>query len=307
MNSMQTVDVTAVDSWKENFVEERLGPKPRWEGYGEIEDQSISRLVYSKVGFIHAQSAEVGRGVIAIGQALLEIKENLTKHGQFMACVKAEFGWSQPWAYQLMQIAKRFSNHNSSYELPSSAKVLALLAAANADDATVQQAAEEQWTVKETKRRTGGERQRERTLVQEALSALKLSAEARQLAARAEHISTRQLMDELEVEELPKGKEHKTAQFTFCKNGSGWWKLPIQQPIDTAADVDKSSVSSGQPPTERVVSHQEAATLLGKKPTTLSVGLSRYKGGERKPPSGNGWVALPHPARGMCLVKKQNA
>ena len=304
MNSMQTVDVTAVDSWKENFVEERLGPKPRWEGYGEIEDQSISRLVYSKVGFIHAQSAEVGRGVIAIGQALIEIKENLTKHGQFMACVKAEFGWSQQWACQLMNIAKRFTNLNPSLNLPSSAKVLALLAAANADDATVQQAAEEQWTVKETKRRTGGERQRERTLVQETLAVLKFSTEARQLADKTERISTRQLMDELGAEELPKGKEHKTANFTFCKKDDGWVKLPIQQPIDTAADVEKLSVSNDQRPAERVVSHQEAATLLGKKPATLSVALSRYKGGLRNPPSGNGWIALPHPARGMCLVKK---
>lgn len=61
-------------------------------------------------------------------------------HGQFMACVKAEFGWSQQWAHQLMAVAERFSNHNSSCDLPSSAKVLALLAASGADDATVQQA-----------------------------------------------------------------------------------------------------------------------------------------------------------------------
>ena len=53
------------------------------------------------------------------------------------------------WAFQLMQVADlsrldkinstRFSNHKSSYDLPSSAKVLALLAASDADDATVQQ------------------------------------------------------------------------------------------------------------------------------------------------------------------------
>ena len=49
------------------------------------------------------------------------------------------------WAFQLMQVADRFSNANSSSVLPSSAKVLALLAASDADDATVQQAAEEQW------------------------------------------------------------------------------------------------------------------------------------------------------------------
>jgi hypothetical protein len=110
--------------------------------------------------------------------------------------------------------------------------VLALLARSDADDATVQQAAEEKWTVKQTRQRLGNERQRERSIVQEAMSVLKLSEEARRLAAKAEHISTRQLMDELGLEELPKGREHKTAQFTFCKNGTGWWKLPIEQPVE---------------------------------------------------------------------------
>jgi len=37
-----------------------------------------------------------------------------------------------------MQVAERFSNHKSTYDLPSSAQVLALLAASDADDATVQ-------------------------------------------------------------------------------------------------------------------------------------------------------------------------
>jgi hypothetical protein len=38
-----------------------------------------------------------------------------------------------------MQVADRFANHKSTYDLPSSAQVLALLAASDADDATVQQ------------------------------------------------------------------------------------------------------------------------------------------------------------------------
>ena len=40
-----------------------------------------------------------------------------------------------------MQVADRFGNRNSASDLPSSAQVLAILAAAGADDATVQQAA----------------------------------------------------------------------------------------------------------------------------------------------------------------------
>jgi hypothetical protein len=54
-----------------------------------------------------------------------------------------------------MQIAERFSNHVSSSDLPSSAQVLALLASSGADDATVQQAADERWTVKQTRQRLG--------------------------------------------------------------------------------------------------------------------------------------------------------
>jgi len=67
-----------------------------------------------------------------------------------MDCVKAEFGWNQRWANQLMQVAERFLNWQSTANLPSSAQVLALLAASGADDATVQQAADERWTVKQT-------------------------------------------------------------------------------------------------------------------------------------------------------------
>ena len=78
-----------------------------------------------------------------------------------MDCVKAEFGWSDRWARSLMQVAERFANRMLTSDLPSSAQVLALLAASGADDATVQQAADERWTVKQTRQRLGNERQRE--------------------------------------------------------------------------------------------------------------------------------------------------
>lgn len=292
--NIQTIDVSPISSDAKAFAEERLGPMPgKWDGYDSIADDETRRDVWSKVGYIHGLSAEAGRTIIAIGETLCDMKEMLP-HGQFMACVEAEFGWSQPWAYQLMQVAKRFANHKSTYDLPSSAQVLALLAAADADDATVQQAADEQWTAKEAKRRLGGERQRERTLVQETLSALKISAEARQLATKAEHISTRQLMDELGVEELPKGKEHKTAQFTFCKNGTGWWKLPIEQPVE----VPTSSAES--------LPMAVAAQRLGKKTHTLRVALTPGNISKRGMPTGNGWQAEPCPERGFCIVRKIN-
>lgn len=297
--SIQTIDVSSVAIGAKAFAEERLGPMPgKWDGYDDILDKSTRQDVYSKVGYIHGLSAEAGRTIITIGSTLLEMKE-LLPHGQFMDCVKAEFGWTRQWAQQLMLVAEHFTNVKSTCHLPSSAQVLALLAAADADDATVQQAAEEQWTVKQTRQRLGNERQRERTLVQEAMSVLKLSDEARQLAAKAEHISTRELMDELDVEELPKGKEHKTAQFTFCKNGTGWWKLPIEQPLEVPiqAPIAQSVFSETLP-------IAVAAQRLGKKTHTLRVSLTPGCVSKRGMPAGNGWQAEPCSKRGFCIVRK---
>lgn len=295
---VQSVAVAGVSPQATAFAAEQLGPMPgKWDGYNQL-DKDTSKELYGKVGHIHGLSAEAGRQIVAIGQTLIEMKEMLP-HGQFMACVKAEFGWSDRWAQRLMQVAERFSNTNSTSHLPPSAQVLALLASANADDATVQQAAEEKWTVKQTRQRLGNERQRERSIVQEAMSVLKLSEEARQLAAKAEHISTRQLMDELGTEELPKGREHKTAQFTFCKNGTGWWKLPIQQPVEVpVASVEPASVAAAE-----LLPLAVAAQRLGKKLSTFRVYLSPSKTAVFGFPKGNGWQAEPHSARGMCLVK----
>jgi len=301
-NQLQIIDVqsevvSGVSPEAKAFAREILGPMAgAWDGYEHLEE-SISRTVQGKVGYIHGLSAEAGRQIITIGQTLLDMKA-LLPHGQFMACVKAEFGWSRVWASQLMQVGERFSNVQSTEHLPSSAQVLALLAAGGADDATVQQAAEERWTVKQTRQRLGTERQRERSIVQEAISVLKLSEEARHLAAKAEHISTRQLMDELGTDELPKGREHITAAFTFCKNGAGWWKLPIQQPVAVAADpepIDSETVE--------ILPMAVAAQRLGKKSNTFRVRMSPGSIAKHGFPTGMGWQAEPHPARGMCLVR----
>ena len=296
---VQSVAVAGVSPQATAFAVEQLGPMPgNWGGYSNL-DESISQKLYSKVGYIHGLSAEAGRQIVAVGQTLIEMKEMLP-HGQFMSCVKAEFGWSQPWTFQLMQVAERFSNHKSTYDLPSSAQVLALLASHNADDTTVQQAAEEKWTVKQTRQRLGNERQRERSIVQEAMSVLKLSEEARQLAAKAEHISTRQLMDELDLEELPKGREHKTAQFTFCKNGTGWWKLPIEQPVEVpVASVEPASVVAAE-----LLPLAVAAQRLGRKTHSLRCSLTPSSILKSGLPTGNGWQAKPHEKRGYCIVCK---
>jgi hypothetical protein len=303
MTLAQTVDVQVIASRgvsmeAKAFATEMLGPMPgKWDGYDQLDD-GIQKEVWSKVGYIHGLSAEAGRQIVAVGQTLIEMKEMLP-HGQFMSCVNAEFGWTAAWAGQLMHVAEHFSNLNTSLNLPSSAKVLALLASNNADDATVRQAAEERWTVKQTRQRLGNERQRERSIVQEAMSVLKLSEEARQLAGKAEHISTRQLMDELDLEEPPKGREHITAGFTFCKNGTGWWKFPFEQAV-----IAEAVVCAQQEGAVELLPMVVAAQRLGKKLSTFRVRMSPKEVAKRGYPAGEGWQAEPSRERGMCLVRQ---
>jgi len=300
---LQVIEISAtavseISMQPKSFAAERLGPMPgKWDGYDHLDD-CIQKKVYGKVGHIHALSVEAGRQIIEVGKTLIEMKEMLP-HGQFMDCVKAEFGWGSTWTEQLMQIASYFVNSQSTVNLPSSAAVLALLANNNADDATVEQAAEEQWTLKQTRQRLGNERQRERSIVQEAMSVLKLSEEARQLAAKAEHISTRQLMDELGADELPKGREHKTAQFTFCKNGTGWWKFPIEQPVVVVAEPQPVYDDDVE-----VLALAVAAQRLGKKLETFRIRLTPSGIKNHGLPKGNGWQAEPHSERGKCMVRR---
>jgi len=300
---LQVIEISAtavseISMQHKAFAAEQLGPMPgKWDGYNHLDD-CTQQKVWGKVGYIHGLSAEAGRQIIEVGKTLIEMKEMLP-HGQFMDCVKAEFGWSDRWARSLMQVADRFLNRKSTSDLPSSAQVLALLAASDADDATVQLAAEEQWTVKQTRQRLGNERQRERSIVQEAMSVLKLSEEARRLAAKAEHISTRQLMDELGADELPKGREHKTAQFTFCKNGTGWWKFPIEQPVVVVAEPQLVYDDDVE-----VLALAVAAQRLGKKLETFRIRLTPSGIKNHGLPKGNGWQAEPHSERGKCMVRR---
>lgn len=280
------------------FAAEVLGPMPgKWDGYGWL-DESIQKEIWSKVGYIHGVSAEAGRNVVSIGQALKEMKEVLP-HGQFMDCVKAEFGWSQRWCNQLMQVAERFSNWNSSSNLPSSAKVLALLAENNATDDVVAQAAQERWTVKEVRSRVRGVKEKQRTIIDEALSALKLSVEARELALKAEHITTRQFMDEMNLDEIPKGKRHQNTSHVFCKNGTGWWKLPVQ-----SQEVAPLIANENRPLDAEVLPMAVAAQRLNKKLSSFRVRMSPGEIAKRGFPSNGQWQAEPHPARGMCLVRQ---
>lgn len=269
--SMATIDVTANGSSIRSdhlaWAEERLGPKPgKWSGYDDIADDETRKQLWSKVGYIHGLSAEAGRSIVSIGQTLRDMKDILP-HGQFMDCVKAEFGWSQSWAHQLMAVAERFSNHNSSYDLPSSAKVLALLAASGADDATVEQAATEGWTVAETKERL---RKPSSPRGPQPTEALALSIirkgeverlrQALQLAEQAATVTADQVMAEQRLRDLGKLRyiPGADADFHRLKDGS-WVRLPHAGRVDIQPEPDQQPAAQKQP---AAVATWDAAPLL---------------------------------------------
>ena len=133
------IDITATQVSQNGHGSSPLGPMAgAWDGYIEMEPAGAMRAK-ALVGHIHAQTESCARAAIDIGKRLTDLKD-LLPHGQFTACVKAEFGWTAQWAGQLMRVAEHFSNRKSTFNLPSSAQVLALLASTNAADDTVQQA-----------------------------------------------------------------------------------------------------------------------------------------------------------------------
>lgn len=299
---MATIDVgassSAIRAEHLAWAEERLGPKPgKWDGYAGIADDDTRRDLWSKVGYIHGLSAEAGRNIVAIGQTLLEMKEMLP-HGQFMACVKAEFGWGHRWCNVLMQVAERFSNWNSSANLPSSAKVLALLAQADADDATVQQAADEGWTVAETKRRVTKPRgprepQPTETLALNLIRKGELDRirKALALAERAQVVTPEEVMTEQRLRELGKQRFIPGADADFHRmNDGSWIRLPHVAPVvDVAAapaaplEPHAAVMNTGLMPLER------AADLLGMTVQHLRTRLTPGQRAKNGPLTRNGY------------------
>lgn len=156
------------------------------------------------------------------------------------------------------------------------------------------------------RKRNSSEAGRQRTVIDDALKAFRLSEEARSLAASAQRITTRQLMDELGADELPKGRQHITPVATFVKDQEGWIKFPMQQPVDVPATATRAQADffGGPSPVEEVVSLAEGAARLGKKIETFRVNLSPSKIKRQGHPKANGWIALPHPTRGKCIVRR---
>lgn len=317
MTDLRVVEVVAES---EAVYDHLIASEPLAEfDYGLIADSEARDWAESAAGFITHGLGQAVVKVLEAGNLLMEAKQRLT-HGEYLPWVQQACGLKPQYASKLIKAAEWVNvAHVQHINTIADTATLFLLSA----DATPEDV--RQWAldrcaagdppsrreVQERKRKAQGKP--DRTLVQETLSVLKLSAEARQLAAKAEHISTRQLMDELDVEELPKGKEHKTDQFTFCKNGTGWWKLPIEQPIEVPAVEPEAEPKQSREQTEllaveskwETITITEAAQRMGYgKPHRLSCALSPSATAKRGLPTRNGWEAARSDQHGKCLIRK---
>lgn len=284
--------------------------------YGLIADPEARDWAESAAGFITFGLGQAVVKVLEAGNLLIEAKQRL-KHGEYLPWVEQACGLKPQYASKLIKAAEWVNvAHAQHIDQITDATTLFLLSA----DATPEDVRE--WAlercaagdppsrreVQERKRAAQG--RRDRTLVQETLSVLKLSTEARQLAAKAEHISTRQLMDELGMEELPKGREHQANGFTFCKNGSGWWKLPLAPAVDVTPAAPEPAMQQTElvPGGDgwEVVAIAEAAKRMGLSNTHhLSCLLSPSAMAKRGQPVRNGWRADRHDRKGMCRIRRE--
>jgi len=289
--------------------------------YSLIADPIQRDWAESAAGFITFGLGQAVVKVLEAGNLLIEAQERLA-HGEYLPWVEQACGLKPSYAAKLVKAAQWVNVEHAPHLNGITDATTLFLLSADATPEDVREWALERCAagdpptrreVQERKRKAQGKP--DRTLVQETLSVLKLSTEARQLAAKAEHISTRQLMDELGVEELPKGKEHKTAQFTFCKNGTGWWKLPIEQPIEMpAADVEPTpKPEQSREQTELLAADSEWETVLiaeaaqrmgFDKSHHLSCVLTPSVTSKRGLPARNDWEAAPSDKRGKCLIRK---
>jgi len=285
--------------------------------YGLIADPIQRDWAESAAGFITFGLGQAVVKVLEAGNLLIEAKQRLA-HGEYLPWVERACGLKRSHASQLIKAAQWANvQHAEHLDGITDATTLFLLSA----DATPEEV--RQWALErcaagdppsrkevQERKRNSSEAGRQRTVIDEALKAFRISEEARSLAANALRITTRQLMDELGADELPKGKQHVTDAATFVKDKEGWIKFPMQQPVDVPATATRAQADLfGEPtPIEEVVSIAEAAARMGlPKSHVLSCLLSPSAVAKRGNPKRNGWVALPHPKRGTCIVKRAEA
>jgi hypothetical protein len=129
---------------------------------------------------IKARIKRTAEDVIAIGQDLLAVKEEL-EHGQFQDWLKAEFDMSYPTANNFMNVAKRFGTDEKSLKFRDlSISVLYLLAAPSTPDIVVERVLSGEMearlisikAAKEAEKRRADEAERAREVAEQQLQLL---------------------------------------------------------------------------------------------------------------------------------------
>ncbi len=199
--------------------------------------------------------------VIDAGNTLRWAKQTLP-HGEYLPWVQQACGLKERYAQQLVQAAEWLNAQHIAglHGITDTATLFLLSADATPEDVREwvmeRCAAGKPPTRKEVQeRKWQSQGKPDRTLAQEVKTALRITPEARELAGKAEHITTRQLMDELNADDLPKGPEHQNSTHLFFKNGTGWWKLP--------GDSFKATPVQAPVVTDEIVPLARAAALMG--------------------------------------------
>jgi len=272
--------------------------------YDLISDPVEREWAESAAGYITFGLGQAVVKVLEAGNLLIQAQQRLA-HGEYLLWVEQACGLKRQRASELVKAAKWVEMSGAAGHLQelTSVDTLFVLSA----DATPEEVRE--WILEELaegrqptkqeirQRKRQSQGKPSRTLAQEVKAALKISSEARQLAASAEHITTRQLMDELDLDDLPKGSQHQNQSHMFLKNGTGWWKVPSPE-----AETENTSETLQQSSGQRLLTTKEAAELLGISNASVKSRLtpSALKGSQFVVVRGR--VLRPSVERGKCII-----
>ena len=99
------------------------------------EEVIVPEIVRSSGEWAEIIKGDLGRaveGIVSAGRNLIAAKEDVA-HGEWLPMLK-EIGISQPYAFKLMSVGRRFSNHSSWNDLPNSIAALYELSRMDPDD-----------------------------------------------------------------------------------------------------------------------------------------------------------------------------
>lgn len=307
------VEAQVVDS-----SEAVIGENWDWTVITNEDDRGWAQIAAGEIGR-HLKSAI--SGILRTGNTLIEAKSRLP-HGQYTAWYKGACGLSDTYASSFVKAAKWLSTVNPDRveDLQPIADVGIIFSLSS--DTTTEEV--RQWVIercnagdppsrKEVKARKANSSSagKHRTIAQEALSILKTREEARSLASKAAVVSTRELMDLLDVDELPKKvKVHSTDTHEFYKNpsGDGWVQFPKTATSVNQSTTEQIGVSAllgqaAEDANSKVHTIAEASSLMGFASAHALTNMLTPSAIKRHGfPEKNGYRAVRHKRPGYCVL-----